>query len=80
MARQPQSTLHAVELGLEEVESFLGRPKYNRGSEFRGYRNGSLPEQTMATGMGSVAIRQPRVSDVPVQPYQDATYGCRPTL
>jgi len=57
---------------LEEVESFLGRPKYNRGSEFRGYRNGSLPERTIATGMGSVTIRQPRVSDVPagVDPFQ----------
>ena len=57
---------------LEEVASFLGRPRYNRGSEFRGYRNGSLPERTIATGMGSVTIRQPRVSAVPVgiDPFQ----------
>ncbi|MHB1501783.1 MAG: IS256 family transposase [Candidatus Dormibacteria bacterium] len=50
---------------VEEVESFLGRAKYDRGGEFRGYRNGSLPERTIATSMAAVTIRQPRVSDVP---------------
>jgi putative transposase len=48
-----------------EREEFLGRLSYQRGAEFRGYRNGSAPERTVGTGMGAVAIRQPRVSDVP---------------
>jgi len=48
-----------------EREEFLGRLSYQRGTEFRGYRNGYAPERTVGTGMGAVAIRQPRVSDVP---------------
>jgi putative transposase len=50
---------------LEEVESFLGRARYGRDGEFRGYRKGHLPQRTIATGMGAVAVRQPRVSDIP---------------
>jgi hypothetical protein len=47
-----------------EREEFIGRITYQGGAEFRGYHNGYAPERTMATGMGAVAIRQPRVSDV----------------
>jgi putative transposase len=49
----------------EEVAAFLGRERYERGGEFRGYRNGSHPERTIGTGMGSVAVRVPRVREVP---------------
>ena len=48
-----------------EREEFLGRTSYQRGAEFRGYRNGYAPARTIGTGMGAVSIRQPRVSDVP---------------
>lgn len=48
-----------------EREEFLGRVHYQRGAEFRGYRNGYATERTVGTGMGAVAIRQPRVSHVP---------------
>jgi putative transposase len=49
-----------------EVDDFLGRVRYQRGGEFRGYRNGYLPEWSVGVGMGAVTVRQPRVSDVPV--------------
>ena len=54
-----------------EREEFLGRLSYERGAEFRGYRNGYAPQRTIGTGMGAVALRQPRVSDVPagVEPF-----------
>jgi transposase-like protein len=48
-----------------EVDEFLGRLRYQRTGEFRGYRNGHRPARTIGTGMGAVEIRQPRVSDVP---------------
>src|SRR5260370_37421295 len=49
----------------EEVDEFLGRRRYQRTDEHRGYRNGHLPERTIGVGMGAVEIRLPRVSDVP---------------
>jgi len=49
----------------EEVEAFLGRGRYHREGEFRGYRNGHAPERTVGSGLGSVAVRAPRVRDVP---------------
>ena len=48
-----------------EVDEYLGRPRYQRSGEFRGYRNGRLPGRTVGVGMGAVEIRAPRVSDVP---------------
>ena len=48
-----------------EVTEHLGRLRYQRGREFRGYRNGYLPARTLGTGMGAVTIRQPRVRDLP---------------
>ena len=49
----------------EEVVEFLGRNRYQRTGDFRGYRNGHLPARSVGTGMGAVAVRVPRVSDVP---------------
>lgn len=49
-----------------EVTEFLGRLPGERGEEgFRGYRNGYLPERKVATSVGTLYVRQPRVSDVP---------------
>jgi transposase-like protein len=48
-----------------EVDDFLGRSGYERAGEFRGYRNGHLPERTIGVGMGAVDVKLPRVSDVP---------------
>ena len=48
-----------------EVDDFLGRGRYQRTDEFRGYRNGHLPERTIGVGMGAVAVKLPRVRDVP---------------
>lgn len=50
-----------------EVEDFLQRTRYQRGGDGRGYRNGYAPERTIGVGVGAIAIRQPRVSDVPVE-------------
>lgn len=49
----------------EEVNAFLGRGRYDREGEFRGYRNGYAPERTVGSGLGSVAVQAPRVRDVP---------------
>ena len=48
-----------------EVEAFLERDRYEREREFRGYRNGYAPERTVGSGLGSVTVRAPRVSNVP---------------
>jgi putative transposase len=48
-----------------EVDDFLGRARYQRTGEYRGYRNGHLPERTIGVGMGAVEVSLPRVSDVP---------------
>jgi transposase-like protein len=48
-----------------EVDEYLGRSRYQRSGDFRGYRNGRLPARTVGVGMGAVEIRSPRVSDVP---------------
>src|SRR5438128_3629168 len=36
-----------------EVDDFLGRRRYQRTDEQRGYRNGHLPERTIGVGMGA---------------------------
>jgi putative transposase len=49
----------------KEVDEFLGRHRYERTDEHRGYRNGHLPKRTIGVGMGAVEVSLPRVSDVP---------------
>jgi putative transposase len=51
----------------EEVEAFLGRGRYDREGAFRGYRNGYAPERTVGSGLGAVAVRAPRVREVPAE-------------
>jgi len=49
----------------EEVTAFLGRRRYERGGEFRGYRNGVHAPRQVTVGVGAVEVRVPRVADVP---------------
>ncbi|HVC23914.1 MAG TPA: IS256 family transposase, partial [Candidatus Dormibacteraeota bacterium] len=73
----PQDVLEAVvrsgaqqllQAALEaEVEELLGRSRYQRVPEFRGYRNGHLPERTIGVGLGAIEVRIPRVRDVPLE-------------
>jgi len=49
----------------EEVNAFLGRDRYARHLEFRGYRNGYLPKRQITVGLAPVEVRVPRVSNVP---------------
>ena len=48
-----------------EIDEFLQRPRYQRGGEFRGYRNGRGRERTVGIGTWAVPVRVPRVSDTP---------------
>lgn len=51
-----------------EVTEFLGRlpgEKSEAAEGFRGYRNGHHKERKISTAVGALAVRQPRVSDVP---------------
>ncbi|HEX6508261.1 MAG TPA: IS256 family transposase [Chloroflexota bacterium] len=58
-----------------EVDDFLGRARYQRTGEYRGYRNGHLPERTVGVGMGAVEVRLPRVSDVPLEVSSDGFHS-----
>jgi transposase-like protein len=49
----------------EEVTAFLGRGRYERKAEFRGYRNGSQAPRQVTVGVGAVDVQVPRVADVP---------------
>ena len=49
----------------EEVNAFLGRHRYQRGPTFRGYRNGYHAARELTVGLGPVAVRVPRVAQVP---------------
>jgi len=49
----------------EEVNGFLERARYQRGKEFRGYRNGYHPPRELTVGLGLVKVRVPRVAKVP---------------
>jgi transposase-like protein len=51
----------------EEVTTFLGRGRYERGKPFRGYRNGYLPQRELTVGVSAVEVRVPRVSEVPTE-------------
>ena len=48
----------------EEVDAFLGRGRYERTGEYRGYRNGSTPRK-LTLGAGTIDLAVPRVRDVP---------------
>lgn len=53
-----------------EVTEFLQRlpgEKSERAEGFRGYRNGHHEERRITTAVGALTVRQPRVSDVPVE-------------
>ncbi len=49
----------------EEVIDFLERLRYQRSSQFRGYRNGHLPPREITVGLGPVEVRVPMVAKVP---------------
>jgi transposase-like protein len=49
----------------EEVDAFLGRPRYAKGGPATGYRNGYGREREVGIGTWSVPVRAPRVSDPP---------------
>jgi transposase-like protein len=57
-----------------EVDEFLGRPRYAKGGRATGYRNGHGREREVGIGTWSVAVRQPRVSDLPAgsEPFESA--------
>jgi hypothetical protein len=48
-----------------EVKEFLDRDRCVRTVDFRGCRNGHLPERAVGTGMGAVSVRMPTVSRTP---------------
>ena len=49
----------------EEVNAFLGRHRYRRSPQFRGYRNGYHQARELTVGLAAVEVRVPRVSLVP---------------
>jgi len=49
----------------EEVNTFLRRQHYERGKEFRGYRNGYHQLRELTVGLCPVKVRVPRVAKVP---------------
>ena len=51
----------------EEVNGFLGRERYERSDEFRGYRNGYHRSRELTVGVSAVDVKAPRVSDVPAE-------------
>jgi transposase-like protein len=75
VAREGARRLLAEMLELEVTE-FLQRVRYERGTAYRGYRNGFAPERTIGVGLGAVPVRVPRVRDVPPTPSRGAGYGC----
>jgi len=48
----------------EEVDAYLGRGRYERAGEYRGYRNGSTPRM-LTLGAGTIDLGTPRVRDIP---------------
>jgi transposase-like protein len=49
----------------EEVTGFLGRLRYQRSKQFRGYRNGYHPPREITVSIGPVEVRVPSVAKVP---------------
>jgi len=63
----------------EEVDSDLGRGRYQRTEGFRGYRNGVTP-RSLTVGSGRIELAVPRVRDVPEgqEPFESKILGrCR---
>jgi len=60
----------------EEVDSYLGRGRYQRTDGFRGYRNGTTP-RSLTVGSGRIELAVPRVRDVPEgqEPFQSKILG-----
>jgi transposase-like protein len=58
----------------EEVDEFLGRPRYAPGGPATGYRNGHGRAREVGIGSWSVPVRPPRVSDLPpgAAPFESA--------
>lgn len=48
----------------EEVNGYLGRGRYERTGQFRGYRNGTTPRR-LTLGTGTVDLAVTRIRDVP---------------
>lgn len=48
----------------EEVNAYLGRGRYERADEYRGYRNGSTARR-LTLGAGTIDLAAPRVRDMP---------------
>ena len=51
----------------EEVTTFLSRDRYQRVSEFRGYRNGYHRSREITVGLNPIQVKVPRVSQVPTE-------------
>ena len=51
----------------EEVNKFMGRERYERSEEFRGYRNGYHRSRQITVGVSAVEVKVPRVRDVPAE-------------
>jgi putative transposase len=66
VAREGARRLLAEMLELEVTE-FLQRVRYERGTTYRGYRNGFAPARSIGVGLGAVPVRVPRVRDVPAE-------------
>lgn len=60
----------------EEVDSYLGRGRYQRTDEFRGYRNGATP-RGLTVGSGTIGLAVPRVRDIPKgqEPFESKILG-----
>ena len=55
----------------KEVNKFLGKERYERSEEFRGYRNGYHPSRECTVGVSAVEVKVSRVSDVPSEVSSD---------
>ena len=68
MVREGARQLLAAALEAE-VTAFLGRGRYERrdGASLRGDRNGTHAPRELTVGLGAVAVRVPRVADVPAE-------------
>jgi len=57
-----------------EVDTALGRARYERGGAHTGYRNGYARPREIGIGTWSVGVRAPRVSDLPpdAPPFESA--------
>jgi len=72
LARQGAQRMLSQAL-IEEVDAYLGRGRYERTGEHRGYRNGSAPRK-LTLGAGTLELPVPRVRDVPEgqEPFESA--------